>query len=937
MTPTTAIPAADLIKTAATPGSGIVPFPTRNVPLFAPAGYAPPAVTPMPASDLSLSYSTWDSDPVGLPAARRTPRIGDTVLGFKLVGELGRGAFARVYLAHQESLSDRKVALKVTLRPTHEAQRLARLQHANVVPVYSVHDDAPVQVICMPYLGRTTIADLIRAYRVDQASRTSSRRKNNSTRATHRTMAVKSGSASKSASSSTGDMSPTTRPMDWTWSNGDAPPVIGDPVAVLRVLARLAAGLTHAHERGILHLDLKPANVLLADTGEPMLLDFNLSFDTNRPDRELIGGTVPYMAIEQLLDMRDRGKGVIDARTDLYALGVMAFEMLTGTVPFPSASRDLQNMDALIAARRAGPLPLRERNPLVTPAVAAIVGKLLAPEAADRYQTAEQLRTDIERHLNDQPLAFAREPRGVERVSKWRRRNPGLAVRLGAACLFGLTLALGGIAYQRADASATAEAVERVRGTHAALDTVRLDLVLPADPVARARGVKRATELLAAYGLPDNTDWQKRPDVQRLPEADRVTLADDLKELQILLALVRLHEANAVPEAERRALEAAANPPVADRLTGPRGEFLDAAFALNRGYYRAAIPLLERVIDAQPAHAAAHYCLAYCFQQMAQYQRALERYDMARVLLPGDPRPAFQRGMIYGVTKNPSGAVAEFSRALDTDPNFAEAYRYRALARYRVAMGVEKATDKAKYLADAETDLNAALERGVPPLFVHLLRAQVRSLLGNTKGAAADRAAANTIHPKTEEDYLIRGSMRRDSDPKSALSDYQKAAELNPRSYIALQNIAHLLSDKLRDNVAALVVLDRLVRFYPDFAPAIAGRAVLLARLTRYEDAQKEMEKARKLSNTTPLEGRIVSSDSALSVCMKTYTPTLDAAVLTRLCDYAALFADDFPQAKPATWAGVYIQGLLLDGERKSVEPLARRVTLPDGLTSKDP
>ena len=70
---------------------------------------------------------------------------------------------------------------------------------------------------------------------------------------------------------------------------------------------------------------------------------------------------------------------------------------------------------------------------------------------------------------------------------------------------------------------------------------------------------------------------------------------------------------------------------------------------------------------------------------------------------------------------------------------------------------------------------------------------------------------------------------------------------------------------------------------------------------------------------------------------MKTYTPTLDAAVLTRLCDYAALFADDFPQAKPATWAGVYIQGLLLDGERKSVEPLARRVTLPDGLTSKDP
>src|SRR5579871_4135730 len=70
---------------------------------------------------------------------------------------------------------------------------------------------------------------------------------------------------------------------------------------------------------------------------------------------------------------------------------------------------------------------------------------------------------------------------------------------------------------------------------------------------------------------------------------------------------------------------------------------------------------------------------------------------------------------------------------------------------------------------------------------------------------------------------------------------------------------------------------------------------------------------------------------------MKTYTPTLDAAVLDRLRDYAALFADDFSQSQPARWAGVYLQGLLLDGERKSIEPLSRRVTLPDGLTSADP
>jgi SRSO17 transposase len=70
---------------------------------------------------------------------------------------------------------------------------------------------------------------------------------------------------------------------------------------------------------------------------------------------------------------------------------------------------------------------------------------------------------------------------------------------------------------------------------------------------------------------------------------------------------------------------------------------------------------------------------------------------------------------------------------------------------------------------------------------------------------------------------------------------------------------------------------------------------------------------------------------------MKTYTPTLDAAVLDRLRDYAALFAADFPQSKPARWAGVYLQGLLTDGERKSIEPLSHRVRLPEGLTSADP
>ncbi len=101
--------------------------------------------------------------------------------------------------------------------------------------------------------------------------------------------------------------------------------------------ARLADGLGHAHERGILHRDLKPANILLADDGQPMLLDFNLSEDLklrSRAPAAFIGGTLPYMAPEQLQAFQHGTCGG-DARSDIFSLGVILYELLTGEHPFP--------------------------------------------------------------------------------------------------------------------------------------------------------------------------------------------------------------------------------------------------------------------------------------------------------------------------------------------------------------------------------------------------------------------------------------------------------------------------------------------------------------------------------------------------------------------------------------------------------------------------
>lgn len=847
------------------------------------AAYAPPLapfVTPPPASDLRLSCSVWSADDEDAPpAARRHPKIGDTVLGFKLVHELGRGAFARVYLAHEVALAARQVALKVSLRPTREAQRLARLQHTNVVPVYSVHDDPDngVQVICMPFLGKSTLATLVNAYRIEHSSRAAGR-KSTSARAVRTTAVDSKNKASKTADSKGGTSSP--RNPVWTWTAEEPPPIVGDPVAVLQVVAQLAAGLAHAHERGILHLDLKPANVLLADTGEPMLLDFNLSFDATQPDREQVGGTMPYMAIEQLLDMRNRGKGAIDERTDLYSLGVVAYELLTGEVPFPVTSKGARDIDAQVAARRAGPPPLRARCPAVTPAVEAIVLKLLAPEPVDRYRCADDVSEDVRRHLSDLSLVYAREQSARERFAKWRRRNPRLAGRLLLAGAVVLAGGFGVLAQQRHAVNAALVATERAKQARSDLDAIRLDLVLPDDPKARARGTKLATERLAAYGLPGDANWHKRADVRRLSEADRAALSADLGELMILLARAKWDEAElrpvgdrAEPAAEawtlataaRRCFADGAAPPVldrfavalaplvgesfeplagADRVPTVRDQFVEAAFAINRGEYGRAARELDRAVTAKPGHAAAQFCLAYCLQQAGQFQRAVERYDVARAQLPGDPRPAYQRAVAYALQKQQDRAETEFTKALALDPDHFNAYRYRALARFRLGTG-----DK---LTGAEDDLTAALERGAPALSIHLVREQVRLARGDKPGAAEDAAAAKKLDVKTEADFVVRGWCRIRTDPKAARADFERALELNPRSLLALQNLAHVLGDQLRDNEAALAVATKEVELYPEFGPAVANRAVFLARLGRRAEALDEIARARRLSADDP-------------------------------------------------------------------------------------
>ena len=156
------------------------------------------------------------------------------------------------------------------------------------------------------------------------------------------------------------------------------------PGLVKKVLAQIAEGLAYAHQRGVFHRDIKPANILLNAKGEPVIADFGIAripkLQTVSSKNDIIG-TPAFVSPEQI-----EGKA-IDGRSDLYSLGIVGYELLTGTVPFSGK----KTLEVMVAHLRQPPPPLRELNPAVPEAYEAVVLKLLAKRPEDRFQTAEEL------------------------------------------------------------------------------------------------------------------------------------------------------------------------------------------------------------------------------------------------------------------------------------------------------------------------------------------------------------------------------------------------------------------------------------------------------------------------------------------------------------------------------------------------------------------
>jgi serine/threonine protein kinase/WD40 repeat protein len=368
-------------------------------------------------------------------------RLGD----YRVLREVGRGGMGIVYEAEQLSLG-RRVALKVMPnqaladprrleRFRREARAAAKLHHTNIVPVFGTGEAEGVHYFAMQFITGQPLNQIVHELRrlrspaaaipapapdvsaAAQSLLTGSIARPPDTAgaspAAHQSTAlVRDGSGISASSSGRG-----------YWR------------AVARLGAQAAHGLAYAHAHGILHRDIKPSNLLLDPQGTLWITDFGLAKladDDNLTESGNVVGTLRYMAPE-------RFEGHCDARSDLYALGLTLYELLTFRSAFDESSRE-----KLIAQVTHGE-PLRPGlvNREIPRDLETIVVKALARDPEHRYQSAAELAEDLERFADDQPI-LARRASSLERLVRWSRRNPVVAGLTAGVAL--LMLALTGVA-----------------------------------------------------------------------------------------------------------------------------------------------------------------------------------------------------------------------------------------------------------------------------------------------------------------------------------------------------------------------------------------------------------------------------------------------------------------------------------------------------------
>ncbi len=356
---------------------------------------------------------------------------------YHLIREIGRGGMGVVYEAMQLSLG-RRVALKVlpfaaALDPRqlqrfkNEAQAAAHLHHPNIVPVHAVGCERGVHYYAMQFIDGRSLASLLDEMRESSRSAFAENKPDPKEFGETSVYAPQRASASSvlaahpvsGSESGRGDKEGATAATLSTHRDGRGKAFFRS-LAVLGISA--ARALDHAHQLGVIHRDVKPANLMLDREGVLWVTDFGLALVQNDVGLTRSGellGTLRYMSPEQALSR----PALVDHRTDVYSLGATLYELFTLQPVF-------EGQDRQELMRRIGeddPTPLRRLDAAIPEELETIVLKALAKTPPERYPSAGELADDLQRFLDDQPI-HARRPTLAERTAKWARRHRSLVV-----------------------------------------------------------------------------------------------------------------------------------------------------------------------------------------------------------------------------------------------------------------------------------------------------------------------------------------------------------------------------------------------------------------------------------------------------------------------------------------------------------------------------
>ncbi len=832
------------------------------------------------------SSGPHDSSTRPRPAAAPPPP--PAVADYLILGEVGQGSMGVVYKARHRSLH-RLTALKM-LRPSAadareaarfraEAEVLARLEHPNVVRIYEVGE----------YEGRPFFA-----------------------------LEFVSGGS-----------------LEAKLRGAPQPPRRAAELA-----ETLARAVHAAHQAGVVHRDLKPANVLLTEDGTPKVTDFGLAKrldggPTQTKTGEILG-TPSYMAPEQA-----RGKNAaVGPRTDVYALGAILYEMLTGRPPF----RGETVWDTLEQVVHREPAPPRQLAPRVPRDLETICLKCLQKEPARRYGSAAELADDLRRFRNGESIR-ARPTSAAERVWKCVRRRPAAAATVAVAVVLTAVLAAAHYADLRAKL-AEAERAGAVADLRGQLEGVRAQLNAGRWAEAESRLHDQAPQLRhARQAFPADAPLAAlAAEAERLQERIQRRLNDDARLRRFCQLRTRL-EFFATPfsgldeDARRHEVREAAGEAL--NLFGVSPEAGDAPDAA--GFTQAeqtevrqgCCELLLETAGVEPAGAGDARAAAVLDRAArVGVDTPLIARERARRTGAGvpDAAPPLTRAFewfLYGDDLCQAGRWAEainaFERALSLQPDLPGAHYALAVCYLKAPAPAD--APKAHVLL-AHEHLSACIEEGPALVWPYLQRALARGELKDSDGAEADFGAAERLladAPDATARYALCvnrgvGRIRRD-DPEGAVADLQQAVSIEPDEPAAYVDLAMALQKQHRlgeavaqiDRAIARTPADGLSALYRDRARLDQERGDLEAAVRDLDEAVRR--DAGGAAADRLLQARLFDKlgrpEDALRAVDASLMANADQPEAHRLRAEALLRLDRYTEAVAAL-------GRCLDAERKA-------------------